>query len=420
MICPYVAGKSSADYRRPPLLAWYIAHWLASFMSSLTSNAVYFFAAYELHEPAETQLGMAAAGGLMYTIGALAGGRMVDRFGQRRLAAFMSLACIPICLFGAQAVLLHSLLIVFVFLLLLNLATALLWPAVESALTCCPGKLNLNKRMNIYNIDWSTTGFLAGAIVGSLAFWFSWAGVFFIATALSLIVWVIICCFTLPQSQMNAGHVADSPEEQERTKVVLALPKSKTLLRMAWLSNMLSYIACNTVVAIMPTITHKLDITLVVATALASVWTLTRIAGFLLTTLWTGWHYRVGWMMLSFAALLVGVITLLLSSSTPLFVVAQALFGVAAAMLYSGSLYYAMHLSHGSGVNAGIHEGVIGIGTVLGPGVAALSGPPDAVFPKAAALFIILALGGGIMTVMARRVKGLSKVYIQHDRNIQT
>ncbi len=412
------ATDTLASYRRPPLLAWYLAHWLGSFISSLTSNAVYFYAAYELHEPAEIQLGMAAAGGLVYTIGALAGGRIVDRLGQRRWAAFMSLTCIPIYSFGALAVRLHSLPIVFIFLLLLNLATALLWPAVESALTCCPGKLNLNTRMNIYNINWSTTGFLAGAIVGSLAFWFSWPGVFFIATATSLIVWVLIRWLTIPQAHMNTGHVADSPEEQERTRVVRAMPESKTLLHMAWLSNMLSYLACNTIAAIMPTITHKLDITLVVATALASVWTLTRIGGFLLTTLWTGWHYRVAWMMASFAGLLVGGLTLLLSSSMPLFLLAQALFGLATAMLYSGSLYYAMHLGRGSGVNAGIHEGLIGIGTVLGPGVAALSGSPDSVAPKALALGIILTLGGCIMAVMARRTRKLPEVYLQPDRNI--
>ena len=414
-----------ALYRRSPLLAWYIAHWLASFMAALTSNAVYFFAGYELHEPAEIQLGMAAAGGLVYTIGALYGGRIVDRLGQRRLGSYMALICIAVCVFGAVAVIHRSLWGVFIFLLLLNFFTAPLWPAIESALTCVPGKLRLTKRITIYNINWSTTGFIAGGIVGSLALWLTWAGVFVIGAVISLIVWLFIAVLSIPQSQIGIGHVEDSPQARAETQAILASPKSKTLLHMAWLSNMLSYVAVNTVVAVLPTITISLGIkSYALATALASVWALTRIGGFLLTSFWTGWHYRVHWMMISFAALMLGTVALLLSQSVFMLILSEAIFGVAVAMLYSGSLYYAMHLSQGSGANAGIHESLIGIGTVLGPGVAAISGSPDSVTPKAITMFVILTIGGGVMAVMARRAKGLgaaaSEVNIKQDANTAT
>ncbi len=410
-----------ASRRSPPLLAWYMAHGLASFMAALTSNAVYFFAGYELHQPAQVQLGMAAGGGLVYTLGALFGGKMVDRLGQRRVAASMAFACIPISLLGAWAVAAHNLWGVFIFLLLMNLATAPLWPAIESALTCVPGKLRLSTRITFYNINWSTTGFVAGAVVGSLALWLSWRGVFFIAAAMSLMGWAIIVFFSIPQSEIGAGHVEDSPNERERTKAILAAPQSKTLLHMAWLSNMLSYVASNTVTPVMPTIAVFLGIkSYALATAITSVWALARIGGFLLTTFWTGWHYRIHWMMISFTALVLGTIALLLSPTMLVLVLSQILFGIALAMLYSGSLYYAMHFSHGSGANAGIHEGLIGMGTVLGPGLAAISGSPDAVLPKAIAIFVILAMGGGVMTVMAARTRGLAQVDPQSDGNISS
>ena len=198
---PSAGSGPVALHRRSALLPWYIAHWLASFMASLTSNAVYFFAGYELHQPAEVQLGMAAAGGLVYTIGALYGGRMVDQLGQRRLGTYMALICILVCAFGAVVVAHRSLWGVFIFLLLLNFFTAPLWPAIESALTCVPGKLRLTKRITIYNINWSTTGFIAGGIVGSLALWLSWAGVFIVGAVMSLIVWIIIAFFSIPPSQ---------------------------------------------------------------------------------------------------------------------------------------------------------------------------------------------------------------------------
>ncbi len=414
---PSARSGPAALYRHPPLLVWYVAHWLASFMASLTSNAVYFFAGYELHQPAEVQLGMAAAGGLVYTIGALYGGKLVDQLGQRRLGSYMALICVPVCALGAFAAAHRSLWAVFFFLLLMNFFTAPLWPAIESALTCVPGKLRLTKRITIYNINWSTTGFIAGGIVGSLALWLSWAGVFVVGAVMSLMVWILIALVSIPQAQIGAGHVEDSPVEIARSQAILASPKSKTLLHMAWLSNMLSYVAVNTVVAVLPTITRKLDITLAMATAIASVWALTRIGGFFLTSFWIGWHYRVRWMMISFLGLLLGTVAMLLSPSVPLLIVSQVIFGIAVAMLYSGSLYYAMHLSHGSGANAGIHEGLIGVGTVLGPGVAAISGAPDSVTPKAVAMFVILAVGGGVMAIMARRARGLAQVDLQHDRN---
>lgn len=408
---PDIVSSTTVAHRRPPLLIWYIAHGLASFMASLTSNAVFFFAGYALHEPAEVQLGMASAGGLVYTLSAILGGRIVDRLGQRRLASYMVLICIPIFFFGAAAVIYRSLLGVFLFLLLLNFSTAPLWPAIESALSCCPGKLRLTKRITLYNINWSVTGFIAGGIVGSLALWLSWAGVFYIAAGLSIIVWIIIVFFSIPQSEFRVGQAEDSPEELERTKAILASRQSKTLLHMAWLSNMLSYVACNAVTAIMPTITISLGIkSYALATALASVWTFTRIIGFLLTTVWTGWHYRIHWIMISYASLAMGTVTLLLSQSVMILILSQILFGIAVALLYSGSLYYAMHLSHGSGSNAGLHEGIIGIGTVIGPGVAAISGPPDSIIPKALAIFVILGIGGGILTIMARRAKGIGSV----------
>jgi MFS family permease len=390
-------------------------------MAALTSNAVYFFAGYELHQPAEVQLGMAAGGGVVYTLGALFGGKMVDRLGQRRVAASMAFTCIPVAFVGMWAVAAHSLWGVLSFLLLMNLTTAPLWPAIESALTRVPGKLRLSTRITVYNLNWSSTGFVAGAIVGSLALWLSWSGVFIIAAVLSLMVWGIIVFFSIPQSEISAGHVEDSPQELERTKAIMAAPQSKTLLHMAWLSNMLSYVASNTVTPVMPTIAVLLGIkSYALATAITSVWALARIAGFLLTTFWTGWHYRIYWMMISFSALVLGTIALLLSPTVLVLVFAQILFGIALAMLYSGSLYYAMHLSHGSGANAGIHEGLIGIGTVLGPGLAAIAGSPDAVAPKAMAIFAILALGGGVMTVMATRARGLTKVDPQSDGHINS
>ncbi len=412
-----VAPTPSAR-RIPPLVPWYAAHSMAGFMSPLIINAAYFFSTYELHQPAQVQLAMAAGGGAIYTLSAIFGGRWVDRIGPRRMATFMTLACIPIALLGAAAAFYRSLWALVLLILLLNLTTGALWPSIESALTRCPGKLRLTSRITLYNISWSSTSFVASCVVGSMALGLTWPGVFITAAVLSAAACLIITFFSIPQAQMPPGHIEDSPQEQLRTKAILASPRSHTLLHMAWMSNMLSYVAANTVLPIMPTITVLLGIkSYAVATAIGSIWALARIAGFLLTTFWTGWHYRLSWMMIAFGALLVGTVSLLLSPSIVILVLSQILFGLAVALLYSGSLYYAMHLGSGSGANAGIHEALIGVGTVVGPGLAAVIGPPDAVEPKALAIFLILGLGGGAMAFMARRLRGLAAMSLQMERN---
>ncbi|MGC8553423.1 MAG: hypothetical protein ACP5O7_11225, partial [Phycisphaerae bacterium] len=181
-------------------------------------------------------------------------------------------------------------------------------------------------------------------------------------------------------------------------------PRSRKLLHMAWLSNMLAFVAANTVTPFMPTITLSLGIkSYVLATALASIVSLATIAGFLITTLWTGWHYRIRWTLIPFVSLLIGAVAILLSQSLVMFICAQLLYGVGLAMQYSGSIYYSMHLSAGAAEKAGVHQGLIGLGSALGPGLIAVAGDPNAIVPKALALLIVLCVGGGVLGFMASR-----------------
>ena len=391
--------------------AWYLAHGLAVFMTALTSNAVYFFAGYELHESVQVRLGMAAGAGLVYGLAAIFGGRLVDTLGQRRVSTALALACIPIFFLGATAVIHRNMPELFLFLLLLNLCLGPLWPAVESAITRCPGKMKLGKRMALYNLNWSTTGFVAACIVGGLAQWFSWPGVFYIAAAISVLVWIIIVRLPAPPSAAEAMPAEDLPEQQQQqyAGIILNSPQSGKLLHMAWLSNLLAFVAANTVTPFMPTITLALGVkSYALATALSSFASLACVGGFLLTTFWAGWHYRIRWTMIPFACLVIGSVAMLLSQSLLMFIVAQILYGFALAMLYSESIYYSMHLGAGSAAKAGVHEGLIGIGATLGPGVLAVAGAPDAVVPKAMTLLVVLCVGGGLMSYWAGQARKLS------------
>lgn len=411
VMIPKASANSSvhSGTTRHALLPWYIAHGLAVFMTSVTSNAVYFFAGYELHESIQVRLGMAASAGLVYCLAAIFGGLLVDKLGQRRVSSGMAAACIPVFFLGAGAVFARNLVALFLFLLLLNLCIGPLWPSIESAITRCDGKIRLSTRMTLYNLTWSITGFIAACVVGALASWMSWAGVFVIAAAISFIVLIIIIRLPAPPSAGTVLQVEDSPDLQQHTGIILNSPRSRKLLHMVWLSNMLAFVAANTVTPFMPTITLALGVkSYALATAVASIASLACVGGFVITTFWTSWHYRIRWTIIPFSTLVCGSVSMLLSQSLLMFVLTQIIYGVSVAMLYSGSIYYSMHLGAGSAAKAGVHEGLIGIGAALGPGLIAVAGAPDAIAPKAMVLLLILCAGGTWITRMAHQVRGLT------------
>jgi MFS family permease len=390
------------------LLPWYVAQFFASFCSALTTNAIYYFARYELHSSATVPLWLASLSGLVYIFASIYGGRWVDRIGQRKVILSMALVNVPIFLIAALGAALHSLPLLILQVVLQNIFVAPMWPAMESAMSCSPGTLNLTTRMTLYSLTWSISNFAAFGIVGSLAAWFTWPGVFVFASIGSFLVWLIITFFAISQTMIGAHHAEDAPTDKNQSKAVIHSHKARALLRMAGLSNMLSYMCVNTVLPAMPTITLLLGVkSYAIATALGSIWALTRVGGFLLAMLWTGWHYRTRWMVIFFIFLVVATEALLLSRSLTTLIVAQIIFGVAAAMLYSGSLYYAMHLSKGSGANAGLHEAMVGCGTTTGPAIAALAGAPGDLAPKAIALLAPLAAGGGYLFTLAFRTRHL-------------
>ncbi len=407
---PPPAARLALRTRRA-LAPWFVGHSVMSFSAALAGNSIYYYAHYQLGTPLVQMLWMAALGGFIYIFSSIFGGRIVDRFGQRRVFLIAGSLTIPTFFIGYIAVALHSVPLLFVEVIVSNLIISPMWPAVESVLTRSPGKMKLAMRVTCYNLIWSSTCFLAFFLTGTIAALVSWRGIFIVSACGAFLSLLIIFFIALPQSMIGTRHIEDDPREQARSNALRASGKSKTLLWMAWVSNSLSFVSANTLSPIMPVLTLNAGITSpALATAIGSIAALTRLIGFLFASLWTGWHYQIRWMLIFFGVMVVSTGGVLISRSPSMLVFTQIFLGLAWAMLYSGSLYYSMHLSHGSGQNAGIHEAVIGIGTVIGPTLAALVGGPNALGPKTTVLMIILVVGGAGLFAMARQAHGIAEI----------
>ena len=86
----------------------------------------------------------------------------------------------------------------------------------------------------------------------------------------------------------------------------------------------------------------------------------------------------------------------------------QIVLGVVMGLIYAGSLYFGMVLSAGSTEHGGYHEALIGLGSVLGPGMAALTQWkwPDSLRAGVTAVSVVIAVSvvaAGVATVRAAR-----------------
>ena len=385
------------------LLPWYACHFAVVFCYSMISNAVYFLCIYKLKVPPSVTLWIAAGGGLIYTFAAYFSGRLVDRWGAKRVLMAATASCVLIFLTGALAAYKNSLALMAVVMFLLNILTTPSWPAIESALSRSPGTLRLGTRMMLYNLSWSSSTFIAFFLTGLCGETLGWSTLFLVLGGCVLVILLMIAWWTIPQSMILKEHTADHAED---VAVPLEPTKAGTLLMMAWIANLFAYVSANAIVPLMPAVTKGLGINNTgVATAIGSIFMFARVIGFVLAWLWIGWRYRIRWKLTFVTILLVSTYFLIISQNISELVLLQIVLGLALAMIYSGSLYYAMHLSRGSGHNAGIHEAVIGVGTVVGPALAAMSGEAGALGPKALALLLVQLCGLGILLGLAYRLK---------------
>jgi MFS family permease len=348
-----------------------------SFACTLLTAGCYDYADKVLHALPSQRLWLSAFWGFSYIFIALAAGRVSERWGPRRSVLTMSVACVATAGVGLLAIRVPSLWMVLAVMLPYNFTSTMIWPAVESGLSRAPGGLRLTSRMSLYNLSWGSSGFLAFFVRGALERGW-WGNIFVVPAGASLVGFLLLAAFSdrtdlriarPVEDDPSAAHELDSPRMRER---------AKTLLHMAWIANALAYVAINVLIPVMLRLADLADVKdLAAAGAITSVWPFMRFAGFAVAWMWTGWHYKARWLVGAQGALAVTFLLMLTVHTLPVLLAAQVVFGGSVALVYSSSLYYAMHVSSGHGGHAGFHEALIGMGVAVGPTIGALAGAGD-------------------------------------------
>lgn len=393
--------RHSSDLRT--LGPWLLAEFLASFASMVFVTGCYDWALGPLKTSPSGRLWMSAAWGFVYIFVSLLAGRVVEKWGPRRAVITVSCLTVFTALLGLTVMALPVAWMVLLVMLPYNLTSSLTWPAIESGLTRSPGKMSLSARIAVYNLSWSGGAF-ASMTHGYLEEW-SFSLVFIVPAVLSALAAFCLWKWGVPADKIAAQNVPDEAEGEHELDDPAVRRRAQLLLKMAWISNPLAYVAIYVVLPIMTQLAQQAGIvTLGAAAFVGSIWFIARFVGFGITWKWIGWHYKMIWQIGPLTAIALSLAGMLMIHSLLALVFLQIVFGLSAALLYSASLYYAMHVSSGHGGHAAFHEAALGIGTMAGPMIGALSatGELDEHAMKRIALAVgsILILGGIVMIAL--------------------
>ena len=372
----------------------FIIEGLNSFGTVLFFTYLYFLLHDRFGFTNQANLAVAALLGFCYAVCSWLAGRLAQRWGYYRALKLGFGVMAGGLLAGSQ---LASAAGVIICAVVVTFGMCFTWPVLEALL--CDGETpeRVPHVVGMYNIVWAATNafafFIGGTLIEKLGYhsiYYLPAGI--IVAQFALLLWLE----KLPPTAPAAVEVF-RPAEADRP----APARAKMFLRLAWLANPFAYIAINTLVAELPGLATKFQLTPMFAGFACSLWCFVRLAAFVTLWRWPGWHYRFRWLVIAFGALVLSFTTILIVPNLAVLLVAQIFFGLAIGLIYYSSLFYSMDAGDTKSAHGGIHEAAIGAGNCLGPAVGALSLQFAAHSANAGAFAVGVLLLGGFGAMLA-------------------
>ena len=378
---------------------YFVLEGLNSFAVTYYFYYFYFFMQARFGFGDRANLALAALNGFVYMFAAWAGGRFAQRSGYFAALKLGFAAMIAALLAGAQ---LESATGLVVVMFVTAGGSCFTWPALEALVSEGETPAGIQHRVGTYNVVWAATGALAYFSGGAMLEKLGLKSLFYVPTAiisaqLALTFWLQSQART-PLFRATFDPLAAQAHETTRRSPA----KAKAFLRMAWLANPFAYIAINTLIAVIPGVAQRLELSTMLAGFCCSIWCFSRLAAFFVLWHWDGWHYRFRWLLTAYLALVGAFAAILMVPNLAVLVAAQLIFGVATGLIYYSSLFYSMDAGETKGEHGGIHEAAIGLGNFAGPavGTASLHFLPQFANSGAVAVSVLLLCGlGGLIAI---------------------
>ena len=361
---------------------YFVLEGLNSFATVYYLYYFYFFMQTVFGYGNQANLALAALNGAVYAGMSWQAGKFAQRFGY-----FTALKVGLVIMIGALAVgsQLHSAGGHILVMAVTVLGMCFTWPTLEALVSESETPAGVQRMVGIYNMMWAATGAVAYFIGGAMLEKLGPKSLFYIPVAIQIIqlgltLWlesqarpqIVGQASRLPPevgqgSRLPPEHAVPQPDPPPPN------PRAKVFLRLAWLANPLAYIAINTLIAVIPGVARRLELSTMVAGFCCSLWCFSRLGAFFVLWRWNGWHYRFRWLLVAYVTLVGTFAGILLAPNLAVLVSAEIIFGCVAGLIYYSSLFYSMDLGDTKGEHGGIHEAVIGLGNFAGPAVGAAS-----------------------------------------------
>ena len=381
-------------------LGVFILEGLNSFAVTFYLFYFYFYTHARFGFGDKVNLTIAAASGLVCMFGSILGGR----FAQHR-GCFNALKIgfgLMLCGVTGSLCVDSSAGFVIALMMVTTFGMTFTWAPLEALIAEGESYTGLQRNIGIYNIVWALTGAIAYFIGGVLLEKLGLRSLFVVPLAIQVIQLGLTACLHRETGRADLGQI---PLAMDKDRPHTPPSRARAFLRMAWLANPFSYIASNTLIAVMPGVAQRLELSTALAGICCSVWCFARLGAFVGLWLWPGWHYRFRWLLVSYLALIIAFAVILLTPSLAVVVMAQLFFGIALGLIYYSSLFYSMDVGETKGEHGGIHEAAIGLGNFAGPavGAASLQFSPVAVHGGAGAVVCLLVMGlFGMVSIQIR------------------
>jgi hypothetical protein len=327
-----------------------------SFATILLERAIYFFSRERLGYTEPENLALALLFGAAYAVGAARSHALAARLGERRALAWVLAGLL--LLHGALALAPGGWWLPAAFGAIGALEGAK-WPIVESYVAAGLEPDAQRRAVGHFNVSWALAVPLALAASGPLIGSGEPAALFWLAAGCNVLAVLLLARFPARIQHLAASHPS--------RPLGAALARYRALLRASRWSMLSSYALLFLLAPLLPEVFRRLGQSVERATLWASCMDAVRVITFAALALLPGWHGLRLPIVLSAIGLPLGFGAIAFGGSLATVLLGELAFGVLAGVSYYAALYYALVVQNAAVDAGGEHEGLIGVGLVIGP-----------------------------------------------------
>ncbi len=282
-------------------------------------------------------------------------GRLADRVGHRVLPLFSG-----VCFGIFAALLMRSTSMAHIYWLMLAQGVCLgaFWPSMEASFGQNAHGAGLLRSIGFFNLSWSS-----GVAIGPL-----YAGYLF-ANIRPMAFYIPALCSIAAGSSILLLRSRVEVHAHTHTKGP-GLPKpvgKDAYLYAGWVANFGAWFLVGVLRSIFPKLCETLKLSGTEIGFLLFLWAFVLASMFWILSRSPWWTYRHAPLQVFQGILIVASLIIFRASTMPLLVFGTIVAGVGCGLTYSSSLFYALDGFSDKGEKAGIHEVVLGTGSLIGP-----------------------------------------------------